>query len=461
MNPIMSWPVFSATFILFLLLSFCRPSLRGPVIAVASALLALWLVDKYAIVMLASLELLFWLLKLRGDKEQRPRFDIWASIGVGIGLLPFIILLVHPAFGSPGGSLGTAAFFAFFSLQLVSGFLHLWLSGEERELRRSEWYVFGLFFPTLVTGPILRWPQMLAQLRTPKPFHIGDGIECLRLLTRGLFKRLVFASACYLIVEEAISQKAIINLPLLLAFAMSLRFAIWADISAHTDWASCLALLLGFELPQNFNRPFQTVSVLEFWRRWHITLTTWFQDFIYFPVVSASPLRRLSSAPKVTIAVLVSFSALGLWHGFKMSFFAMGLIKGAGILIAIGMFRKWPGLYRVVSPLLLIAFVILPTALLKLDWSSFYHAALGTKLSWASFNAQVENIFTLFTRDGTDMNPLGWIAGTAIVWQFYEKAESLGCRLPALVEAALLIAGTLVLATYSSEARFLYVAIGR
>ncbi|MBL7687700.1 MAG: hypothetical protein JNJ49_06670 [Bdellovibrionaceae bacterium] len=458
MNPAMSWTIFCASLVLSGILIFCRSDRRNTVLAVASALLATWLVGKYTLIMLLCLEGLFRLLKWKPPQSRSTRFGGWTAIGIIIGLLPFIALLAGEAASL---SLGSAAIFAFFSLQLVGGFLHLWFSDKPSDMTRGEWYTFGLFFPTLITGPIIRWPALHEQMRTRKPFHINDGIESLRLLARGLFKRLVFAAPFYMIANEAVSLNALTNLPLLLVFAAGLRFAIWADISGHTDWARGIALLFGFKLPENFNLPFQTFSVLEFWRRWHVTLTSWIQDYVYYPLVSTAPLRRIPRSTAIALAVVISFSFLGLWHGFRTDFLVMGLLKGFGVLLSLYLLTKWPRLYLVLSPLLLTGFVILPTALLKIDWTLFSNSLFTATEPWSATLIQLGNITAFLTRYGVDKNPLGWIAALAVAWQCYERLERHSRRLPALIEILLLLIGILALATPGNDTRFLYAPIGQ
>lgn len=458
MNPAMSWTIFCASLALSGILVFCRTDRRNTVLAFASALLATWLVGKFVLAMVVCLEALFWLLKTKAPRSNSSGLGGWAAAGVAIGLLPFVTLLTIDA---TEVSLGAAAVFAFFSLQIVGGFLHLWFSDKPSDLTRSEWYTFGLFFPTLITGPIAKWSEIREQMRVHRPFHISDGFECLRLLSRGLFKRLVLASPFYLIADEAISLNALTNLPLLLVFAAGLRFAIWADISGHTDWARGIALLLGFNLPENFKRPFHTFSVLEFWRRWHITLTSWIQDYVYYPLVSSSPLRRLPRSTAIALAVVTSFLVLGLWHGFRSSFLIMGLLKGFGVLFSLYVLRKWPKLYLFLSPVLLIGFVVLPTALLKTDWATFYSSLFAPTEPWSASLVQLGNISAFLSRYGVDRNPLGWIAAAALAWQLYEKAESQGRRLPAMIEILLLLVGVLALATQGNDTRFLYAPIGQ
>lgn len=459
MNPAMSWTIFFSSLVLYGALVFCHSNRRVTVLAIASFLIAAWLVGKQALTMVLCLEVLFWLIRTKAPAKNLSGFNPWTAIGVAIGLLPFFFLL---AYDSASTSLGTAAIFSFFSLQTVGGFLQIWFNDEPANLKRSEWYAFSLFFPTLITGPILKWPEMREQMRIRRPFHIDDGIECLRLLTRGLFKRLIFAAPFYLVANEAVSLNTLESLPLLLLFAIVLRFAIWADISGHTDWAHGISLILGFKLPENFKRPFQTFSVLEFWRRWHISLTSWIQDYVYYPLVTSFTLRKIPRTVRIGLAILISFLALGLWHGLRSEFLLMGLLKGIGVVLSLILVRKCSGLLnKILSPFLLVGFVILPTALLKIDLNTFGNGLWGIGDMWSATHVHLTNISALLTRGGVDRNPIGWIIALAISWQFYETMESRGRRLPALVEIMILLLCILALATQGTDTRFLYVPISQ
>jgi len=123
--------------------------------------------------------------------------------------------------------------------------------------------------------------------------------------------------------------------------------------------------------------------------------------------------------------------------------------------------RKWPKIYLLLSPVLLISFVVLPTALLKTNWGTFYSSLFAPTEPWSTTLVQLGDISAFLTRHGVDKSPLGWIIAVALAWQFYEKAESRGQRLPALLEIVLLLVGILALATQGNDTRFLYAPIGQ
>lgn len=189
--------------------------------------------------------------------------------------------------------------------------------------------VFVAFFPTILSGPILRAPQLVPQLRTRDPLKKNDCLAGCFLILSGLFKKLVLAG--YL---GSHGVAHVFEFPdghsSLAAFtaAMAYTIQIYCDFSGYTDLVLGVGALMGFSLPQNFNRPYASTSLREFWHRWHISFSTWLRDYLYFSFGGS----RVATWRK-HFNLLATMAIGGLWHGAGLNFIFWGLLHGAGLVV--------------------------------------------------------------------------------------------------------------------------------
>jgi alginate O-acetyltransferase complex protein AlgI len=185
------------------------------------------------------------------------------------------------------------------------------------------------FFPHLVAGPIVRPHELIPQLETPRDPRRVDTSRAFYLIATGLFKKVVIAN--YLagsIVDEVFgAPEQHSSLEILIAvYAYAVQ--IYADFSGYTDIAIGIALLLGFKFPQNFDSPYAAVSLQDFWRRWHMTLSRWLRDYVYIPL-GGSRGSDLFTYRNLLLTMLIG----GLWHGAGWTFVAWGAIHGVGLVV--------------------------------------------------------------------------------------------------------------------------------
>ncbi len=184
---------------------------------------------------------------------------------------------------------------------------------------------FQTFFPQLVAGPIVRRHELLPQLKSLpllKPDMVGAGVY---RICRGMVKKVLFADTLRVAMVDPVfaSPDNFTGLELLFAlYAYTLQ--IYCDFSGYTDIAIGSARLFGIELPENFQRPYVATSVAEFWRRWHITLSNWVRDYIYFPLGGGR-----GGAGRVYLNLMVTMVIIGIWHGASWNFVVYGLLHGA------------------------------------------------------------------------------------------------------------------------------------
>jgi D-alanyl-lipoteichoic acid acyltransferase DltB (MBOAT superfamily) len=193
-----------------------------------------------------------------------------------------------------------------------------------------DYSLFVCFFPLLVAGPIERATHLLPQVQRPRSFDYYKAADGLRQILWGLFKKAVIADNCAVRVNEIFGHYESYGGITLVMGAVLFAFQIYGDFSGYTDMALGSARLMGFELLQNFNYPYFSRSIAEFWRRWHISLSSWFRDYLYIPLGGnkGSVWLRIRNT-------FIIFIVSGFWHGAKWTFIAWGLINALLIIPSI------------------------------------------------------------------------------------------------------------------------------
>lgn len=188
--------------------------------------------------------------------------------------------------------------------------------------------VFVAFFPHLVAGPIVRGADLLPQIARSahRRSRDIDGSQAAFLIFGGLFKKVVISSyVSSAIVDPVFNNPALHTAPEILLGVYGYAVQIYCDFSGYTDIAIGCALLLGFQFPQNFDRPYQARSLQEFWRRWHMTLSNWLRDYLYVPL-GGNRGGRWATYRNIMITMVLG----GLWHGAAWTFVIWGAIHGVG-----------------------------------------------------------------------------------------------------------------------------------
>ncbi len=192
-----------------------------------------------------------------------------------------------------------------------------------------DFAVYLSFFPQLVAGPIVRATEFLPELRANR---VPDSLETGRavvLIGRGLFKKVVVADFLgRAVVDDAFGTPGEYGAVDILTGIYGYAIQIYADFSGYTDMAIGIALLLGFRFPQNFDRPYAAVSVQDFWRRWHITLSRWLRDYLYVPLGGNRQGRS-----KTYRNLMITMGLGGLWHGAAWTFIVWGLLHGGALAV--------------------------------------------------------------------------------------------------------------------------------
>lgn len=194
---------------------------------------------------------------------------------------------------------------------------------------------FVSFFPQLVAGPIERASHLLPQFLEKRRFDSAQIISGLRFILYGLFKKMVIADRLAYFVDQVYSSPSQYGGIELITATFMFGFQIYCDFSGYSDIAIGSARLLGFDLMQNFKFPYFSINFQDFWRRWHISLSTWFRDYVYIPLGG----NRVS-ARKWVLNILITFTVSGLWHGAAATFIIWGFLHGL-YLVAEKLINDW------------------------------------------------------------------------------------------------------------------------
>ena len=236
--------------------------------------------------------------------------------GVGLGSPLPIVQIVLP--------IGIS----FFTFQAISYVVDVY-RGETRAASLGDVAILQAFFPHLVAGPIVRANELLPQLRTPRDPRAVLAGPGLFLIAGGLIKKTVVADELARQVVDPVYNDPVAHSggEILLAF-YAFAAQIYCDFSGYTDMAIGTALLLGFQLPQNFNRPYAALSLQDFWRRWHMTLSRWLRDYLYIPLGGNRKGER-----KTYRNVMITMLLGGFWHGASFTFLIWGGIHGTALSV--------------------------------------------------------------------------------------------------------------------------------
>lgn len=190
-----------------------------------------------------------------------------------------------------------------------------------------DYLTFVSFFPQLVAGPIERATHLLPQIAGPRNFEYGPAVDGCRQILLGFFKKLVIADRLAAVVNPLFAQSTTATGPEMALAAVCFAFQVYCDFSAYSDIAVGTARLFGIQLMRNFHCPYFSQSVGEFWRRWHISLSTWFRDYLYVPLGGSRV-----SASRRAVNTMITFVVSGLWHGAAWKFAAWGALHGVAVL---------------------------------------------------------------------------------------------------------------------------------
>ncbi len=212
---------------------------------------------------------------------------------------------------------------SFHTFQAMSYTIEVYRGNQKAERNFWIYSLYVMFFPQLVAGPIERPQNMLLQFHKSKSFKLALFWNGLELFLCGMLRKVLIADRLSVFVDTVYKNPTNLSSGATLMAAYFFSIQIYCDFAGYSDMARGLARMMGFELMTNFNSPYLSSSITEFWRRWHISLSTWFRDYLYFPLGG----NRISHVRNILVVFLIS----GLWHGANWTFVAWGFIHGMAI----------------------------------------------------------------------------------------------------------------------------------
>jgi len=223
---------------------------------------------------------------------------------------------------------------SFHTFQAMSYTIEVYRGKQKAEKHFGIYALYVLFYPQMVAGPIERPQHILPQLHRVNNFNTRGFITGVFLITIGLFKKMVIADRLGLFVDPVFNNPHGHSAFDLLVSVYFFAFQIYCDFSGYSDIAVGAALTLGIELMRNFNMPYLAKNIAEFWQRWHISLSTWFRDYVYIPL-GGSRVTFMVTCINIIIVFIIS----GLWHGANWKYLVWGLVHGL-LLIGYQLLKK-------------------------------------------------------------------------------------------------------------------------
>jgi len=217
---------------------------------------------------------------------------------------------------------------SFYTFQALGYSIDVYKGTAKPEKNIVTYALFVTFFPQLVAGPIERTEHLLPQFKINHDFDYDRVTDGLKLALWGMFKKIVIADQLAIYVDKVYSSPTDYQSIALILATVFFAFQILCDFSGYSDIAIGCAKVLGFSLNKNFDSPYLAHNIADFWKRWHISLSTWFRDYLYIPLGG-----NRCSALRHSLNLLITFLLSGLWHGASITFIFWGLTHGLFLII--------------------------------------------------------------------------------------------------------------------------------
>jgi alginate O-acetyltransferase complex protein AlgI len=399
------------------------------------------------------------------ENKKKSKLFLWLSVINNLGILAtfkyydFFATEFQRGFDSVGIHLNPVLLhialpvgISFYTFHGMSYVFDIYRGVRKPVTNFVEYAVFVCFFPLLIAGPIERANHLLPQVQAKRTFRYSQAVEGCRLMLWGMFKKVVIADSLSVIVDSVFNNYSSHNAFTLILAAIGFSFQIYCDFSGYSDIALGAAKLFGFELLSNFKFPYFSRDIAEFWRRWHISLSSWFKDYLYFPL-GGSKKGKLITIRNTFIIFLVS----GFWHGANWNFIIWGGIHACGFLPllllnknrkhtteVVAFDRKFPTLREIWQ--MLTTFIFVTFAWIFFRIHSFKNGVDYVKQIFVDSITHPKQFFQVpweikvfyyiiplilidwyFRRDERKLRRFGWVVNIilgVLVWAFFKKASS-------------------------------------
>lgn len=402
---VFSSTIFLCVYLPLVLLGYyiCPKKGRNLFLLIVSLVFYAWGEPKYVFLMIFSILVNYIfgrLMDKHRENKKRLKLMLVLSVVIDIGLLSvfkytdFIITNVNAIFGANFDLLNIALpiGISFYTFQAMSYTIDVYRNDVRVQKNLIDFGMYITMFPQLIAGPIVRYADVQDQL-ADRSVTTADFSEGIMRFVVGLGKKVLLANQMGAVWSDIYALGGDVSALMAWTGAIAYTFQIYFDFSGYSDMAIGLGRMFGFKFPENFRYPYQSVSITDFWRRWHITLSTWFKEYLYIPLGG----NRCGLA-RQALNLLIVWSLTGFWHGAGWNFVMWGLyyfvILFIEKLFLLKALDKLPKLFRHVYALLLIV----------IGWVIFASDDVGVLLPYlgSMFGANGAvggmDVYTLFTK---------------------------------------------------------------
>ncbi len=333
----------SFEFLIFFIVTTClyfilEHKYRWFLLLIASCIFYMYLIPVYILILFFTIVVDYFAgILLENSKKENKKFYLVLSLVANIGILAFfkyynffidnINQLTHTS-ALPHLSILLPIGLSFHTFQAMSYTIEVYRGNQKAERHFGIYALYVMFYPQLVAGPIERPQNVLPQLHEKKYFDYENLFSGLRLILWGLFKKAVIADSLAIAVDAVYNAPSEFSGLSVIIATVFFAIQIYCDFSGYSDIALGTARIMGFKLMQNFRHPYFSMNISEFWTRWHISLSTWFRDYLYIPLGG----NRVKIY-RVYFNIMFVFVISGFWHGANWTFIAWGTIHGCMLII--------------------------------------------------------------------------------------------------------------------------------
>ena len=420
---------------------------RWMLLLAASCYFYMAFIPKYILILAVTITVDYFAgLGLEKFEGQKKRWVLLASILTNIGMLAFF-----KYFNFANENLSALANFigwnypihnlsiilpiglSFHTFQSLSYTIEVYRGHQKAERHFGYLALYVMYYPQLVAGPIERPQNILHQLHTEQHFDYPRVTDGLKRMAWGMFKKVVIADRMVRFVTPVYADPTSFDGPALVLATLAFSIQIYCDFSGYSDIALGSAQVMGVKLMKNFDHPYFARSIAEFWRRWHISLSTWFRDYLYIPLGGS----RVSK-PRWAFNLFLTFLVSGLWHGANWTYIIWGALHGSYFILSTLTEPLWERLSALTRldklPRLKAALAMLTTfALVTFAWIFFRAASLRDALyitrhlvsGWPAYLAQSWSILVEGIQKTADLGLYALVnAGFTIVEQVTSESRA-------------------------------------
>ena len=331
-------------FALLALSVFCynlAPARHRWIVLLAASLAFYLYAGVFASIFIIVISLSSYAIALLSGRQKEGGVSLCLYIGVLVVVSAWLTVKILHAYGGGVLPLGVS----FYSLRIISYLIDVKHGRVKAERRFPRFLLFVTYFPVILQGPVVRWGEVSDFLFSGRRATAEEGMSGLILIFWGIFKKIVVANRLLAPRREIVSGGY--SGAYLLFLILIYTAEIYCDFSGGIDIIRGASHLFGIPLKKNFDRPFSSVTLREFWNRWHISLGEWFESYVFYPLSLSRPMQRLSRSARARIgsargrkiplyiATLTTWLLTGLWHGTGLNFILWGLINGALVLLSL------------------------------------------------------------------------------------------------------------------------------